>query len=58
MSDGIRIHDDLTNEVRRVTLEGGRERVHPTGAAAVFAIIAMLSASIGFLAGWIVGAYL
>jgi len=39
-------------------LEGGRERVHPSGVAAGFAIIALLSVSIGFLAGWITGAVL
>jgi len=57
VNDGIRIHDDLTNEVRRVVLEGGRERTHPPVAAGLLVLLLMFAA-VGFLAGWIVGAML
>lgn len=46
------------SDLRHVHLERGRERVHPTGAAAAFAIIALIGGSVGFAAGWIVGALL
>lgn len=55
--DGFTMHTD-TGGIRNVTLEGGRERQHPSGAAAAFAIIGLLGLGVGFLAGWITGTWL
>lgn len=38
-------------------LDGGRQRIHPSGAAAGLAILLVFT-GVGFLAGWIVGAML
>lgn len=52
------MRDDLTNEVRRLILEGGRERAHQPGPAAGLILLLLLFAGVGFLAGWITGALL
>ncbi|MCZ7538271.1 MAG: hypothetical protein M5T61_21600 [Acidimicrobiia bacterium] len=38
-------------------LDGGRQRVHPSGAAAGLILLLVFTA-IGFLAGWITGTWL
>lgn len=47
----------VAEELRNVALDGGRQRVHPSGAAAGL-ILLLVFTGIGFLAGWITGAML
>lgn len=39
-------------------LDGGRQRIHASGAAAGLAVLLLVFTGIGFLAGWITGAML